>query len=51
MPFPVTLEFDDAALLRKFVADRLFKARENRMGKATRESMSKAKRAHHSRRR
>ena len=30
VPFPVTLEFDDAALLRKFVADRLFKARESR---------------------
>ncbi|MEH2500701.1 tetraacyldisaccharide 4'-kinase [Bradyrhizobium sp. AZCC 1678] len=28
VPFGVTLEFDDAALLRKFVADRLFKARE-----------------------
>ena len=28
VPFAVTLEFDDAALLRKFVADRLFKARE-----------------------
>jgi tetraacyldisaccharide 4'-kinase len=27
VPFPVTLEFDDAPLLRKFVADRLFKAR------------------------
>jgi tetraacyldisaccharide 4'-kinase len=26
--FPVTLEFDDAALFRKFVADRLFQARE-----------------------
>jgi tetraacyldisaccharide 4'-kinase len=30
VPFPVTLEFDDAALLRKFVADRLFKARESK---------------------
>jgi len=29
-PFAVTLEFDDAALLRKFVADRLFKARERK---------------------
>jgi tetraacyldisaccharide 4'-kinase len=29
-PFAVTLEFDDAALLRKFVIDRLFKARERR---------------------
>ena len=28
VPFAVTLEFDDATLLRKFVADRLFKARE-----------------------
>jgi tetraacyldisaccharide 4'-kinase len=28
VPFGVTLEFDDATLLRKFVADRLFKARE-----------------------
>ena len=28
--FPVTLEFDNAALLRKFVADRLFKARERK---------------------
>ena len=28
VPFAVTLEFDDAARLRKFVADRLFKARE-----------------------
>jgi tetraacyldisaccharide 4'-kinase len=33
VPFPVTLEFDDAALLRKFVADRLFKARERKLGK------------------
>lgn len=30
VPFAVTLEFDDAALLRKFVSDRLFKARERR---------------------
>ena len=30
VPFPVTLEFDDAPLLRKFVADRLFKARERK---------------------
>jgi hypothetical protein len=26
----VTLEFEDAALLRKFVTERLFKARENK---------------------
>ena len=31
-PFAVTLEFDDAALLRKFVSGRLFKARERRAG-------------------
>ena len=30
VPFPVTLAFDDPALLRKFVADRLFKAREKK---------------------
>ena len=30
MPFAVTLEFDDAAGLRKFVSDRLFKAREKK---------------------
>ena len=30
MPFAVTLEFDDAALLRKFVTARLFKARERK---------------------
>jgi len=30
VPFPVTLAFDDPALLRKFVADRLFKARERK---------------------
>ena len=28
VPFPVTLEFDDAAQFRKFVASRLFQARE-----------------------
>jgi tetraacyldisaccharide 4'-kinase len=28
VPFAVTLEFEDAAQLRKFVADRLFQARE-----------------------
>jgi tetraacyldisaccharide 4'-kinase len=30
VPFKVTLEFDDPVLLRKFVADRLFKARERK---------------------
>jgi tetraacyldisaccharide 4'-kinase len=30
VPFRVTLEFDDAAALRKFVAAQLFKAREAR---------------------
>jgi tetraacyldisaccharide 4'-kinase len=30
VPFAVTLEFEDAAGLRKFVADRLFKAREKK---------------------
>jgi tetraacyldisaccharide 4'-kinase len=30
VPFPVTLEFDDPALLRRFVTDRLFKARERK---------------------
>jgi tetraacyldisaccharide 4'-kinase len=29
VPFPVTLQFDDAASLKAFLADRLFKAREN----------------------
>jgi tetraacyldisaccharide 4'-kinase len=32
VPFAVTLEFDEAALLRKFVSGRLFKARERRAG-------------------
>lgn len=35
VPFAVTLEFDDGALLRKFVADRLFKAREKKFRTAT----------------
>ncbi len=30
VPFAVKLEFDDAVGLRKFIADRLFKAREQR---------------------
>jgi tetraacyldisaccharide 4'-kinase len=30
VPFAVTLEFDDAARLRKFVTERLFKAREKK---------------------
>ena len=30
VPFKVTLAFDDPALLRKFIADRLFKARERK---------------------
>ena len=30
VPFAVTLEFDDAAALRKFVTDRLFKARDQK---------------------
>jgi tetraacyldisaccharide 4'-kinase len=33
VPFAVTLEFDDAAQLRKFVAERLFKSREKKFGK------------------
>jgi tetraacyldisaccharide 4'-kinase len=32
VPFAVTLEFDEAALLRKFASGRLFKARERRAG-------------------
>jgi tetraacyldisaccharide 4'-kinase len=31
VPFAVTLEFDDAALLRKFISERLFKARERKL--------------------
>jgi len=31
VPFAVTLEFEDEALLRKFIAARLFKARERKM--------------------
>jgi tetraacyldisaccharide 4'-kinase len=30
IPFAVTLEIDDAALLRAFIADHLFKAREKK---------------------
>jgi len=30
VPFAVTLEFDDAAELRKFVTERLFQAREKK---------------------
>jgi tetraacyldisaccharide 4'-kinase len=33
VPFAVTLEFDDAAGLRKFVSDRLFKAREQKFSR------------------
>jgi tetraacyldisaccharide 4'-kinase len=33
VPFPVTLEFDDPAQLRKFVATRLFQAREKNFRK------------------
>lgn len=32
VPFSVTLEFEDAALLRKFLSERLFRAREKRSG-------------------
>ena len=32
VPFAVTLEFEDAAKLRKFVSERLFKAREKKFG-------------------
>jgi tetraacyldisaccharide 4'-kinase len=35
MPFPVTLEFDDVAGLRKFVSERLFQAREKKFRKNT----------------
>jgi len=33
VPLPVTLDFDDAARLRKFLSERLFKAREQRRGR------------------
>src|SRR5258708_37336249 len=33
MPFPVTLEFDELAGLRKFVSERLFQAREKKFRK------------------
>jgi tetraacyldisaccharide 4'-kinase len=33
VPFAVSLEFDDAGVLRKFVSDRLFKAREKKFRK------------------
>jgi tetraacyldisaccharide 4'-kinase len=33
VPFPVTLEFDDGSQLRKFVSERLFKAREKRFNR------------------
>jgi tetraacyldisaccharide 4'-kinase len=32
VPFAVTLEFDDAAALRKWVSEQLFKAREKKYG-------------------
>jgi tetraacyldisaccharide 4'-kinase len=34
VPFKVTLEFEDAAKLRRFLADRLFKAREKKLREA-----------------
>jgi tetraacyldisaccharide 4'-kinase len=34
VPFAVTLEFDDIAQLRRFVTDRLFRAREKKIGKS-----------------
>jgi len=36
VPFAVTLEFDDPARLRKFVADQLFKAREKKFSTSSR---------------
>ena len=33
VPFAVTLEFEDAADLRRFVTDHLFRAREKKLGK------------------
>ena len=45
VPFAVTLEFDDAAGLRKFVSDRLFKARE----RSIRNQRAANARAHQSR--
>jgi tetraacyldisaccharide 4'-kinase len=36
VPFPVTLEFEDAAKLKRFVTDQLFKARENKFRTSSR---------------
>jgi len=36
VPFPVTLEFEDGAKLKRFVSDQLFKARENKFRTSSR---------------